>query len=192
MPFEFEVEPETQCAACLRAPPAFERARAAILYHSVGRSLVLGFKMADRTYLAPSFADWMTRAGTALLADAELLAPVPLHRWRLFGRRFNQSALLAAALGRRSGLPVCQDLLLRRRATAPQARLSAAARRLNVRGAFRVRPARRAALQGKCVLLVDDVLTTGATVSACAAALLEAGAAAVDVLTLARTPARTA
>jgi ComF family protein len=128
----------------------------------------------------------MARAGATLLADADLIAPVPLHWLRLFMRRYNQAALLASALGELSGKPAINDLLLRRRRTPSQGGLGALARHRNVAGAFAVDPRRRARLQDKRVLLVDDVLTTGATVSACASVLLRGGARAVDVLTLAR------
>ena len=128
----------------------------------------------------------MARAGAALLADADLLAPVPLHWLRLFTRRYNQAALLASELGGLSGKPAINDLLLRRRRTPSQGGLGALGRQRNVAGAFAVDPRRRRLLQDRRVLLVDDVLTTGATASACASALLRAGAGAVDVLTLAR------
>ncbi len=133
-------------------------------YGGSSKGLVLGFKHGDRTEGAPTFAAWLERAGGDLLAEADLLTPVPLHRLRLFARRYNQAALLCRALGRSTGLPVMQDLMTRRRNTPPQGRLSAAARRRNVAGAFAVAPARRGALRGRRVLLVDDVMTTGATV----------------------------
>jgi ComF family protein len=186
MPFELDTPAETVCGACLKAPPVYERARAAFGYAGVGRSLVLGFKMADRTFCVPPMAAWLERAGGALIADADLMVPVPLHRWRLFARRFNQSALLARELSRRSGTPWSAATLIRVRATASQASLPAAERRRNVRGAFAVPARARAAIEGRRLLLIDDVMTTGSTASACAETLLRAGASAVDVLTLAR------
>ncbi|MDH3593657.1 MAG: ComF family protein [Rhodospirillales bacterium] len=185
-PFAFDLGPGTLCGACTRDPPAFERARFVMRYDEASKGLVLGFKHGDRTEGAPTFAAWLARAGRDLLAEADLLIPVPLHRFRLFARRYNQAALLCRALGRSTGLQVVPDLLTRRRNTPPQGRLSPAARRRNVAGAFAVAPARRGALQGRRVLLVDDVMTTGATISACARVLLRAGAAAVDVLVLTR------
>jgi ComF family protein len=180
----------TRCGACLADPPPYRRARAAMLYKGVGRDLVLALKMADRTWAAPALGRWMANSGAELLADADLIVPVPLHRWRLLARRFNQSALLANTLAAASGRTCIPDLLVRTRATPSQARLSAAQRRRNVRGVFHLRKRHAAAIDGKTVLLVDDVLTTGATVEACARALRKGGAAAVDVLTLARTPDR--
>ena len=189
-PFEFD-QPGTDqdaalCGACVRRPPDYGRARAVFRYDDASRALVLGFKHGDRIHGAPAYGEWMARAGRELLEGAELLAPVPLHWTRLFARRYNQAALLARALRRESGLPVIADLLLRRRRTPSQGRLNLAARTRNVRGAFAVKPGRRAGLDGRRVLLVDDVLTTGATVEACARVLLRAGAGAVDVLTLSR------
>ena len=128
----------------------------------------------------------MGRAGQALLADADLLVPVPLHRRRLLSRRFEQKVLLARWLGKDAGLPVIADAMVRRRATPPQAGLSRNQRRRNVAAAFAVRPARQALIEGRRVVLVDDVLTTGATATACARVLKRSGADHVAVLTLAR------
>ena len=143
VPFAYALGGNALCGACVREQPAFARARAAFVYDDASRRLVLAFKHADRTDAAPAFAEWMARAGAELLADAHVIAPVPLHWTRLFRRRYNQAALLAAALGAK-------------------------------------------AIADRRVLLVDDVLTTGATAGACSRALLKSGAAAVDVLTLAR------
>ena len=175
-----------ECGACLAEPPPFARARAVMRYDDASRPLLLGFKHGDRTEAAPPFAAWMARSGGELLAAAGLVAPVPLHWRRLLARRYNQAALLARPLAGLAGIPAVPDLLLRRRATPSQGRLSRAERQRNVAGAFAVNPRRAAALRGRRLLLVDDVMTTGATVSACARAALRAGAAAVDVLVLAR------
>jgi ComF family protein len=153
-------------------------------YDDGSRDLVIAFKHRDRTDAAPAYGAWMARAGGDLLEAADLLVPVPLHRLRLIQRRFNQSALLAHALADRSGVTCAPDALIRTRPTPSQGRLSRSARARNVQGAFRVR--RREEVNGRRILLVDDVLTTGATASACATTLLRAGAQAVDVLTLAR------
>ncbi len=190
-PFDYDTEPDALCPACLDHPPVFDRARAVFAYDQASRRLVLGFKHADATHAAPAFGRWMARAGAPLLAEADLLAPVPLHRWRLFARRYNQAGLLCqqvrgALEGRRPRLIL--DLLTRTRRTASLGTLDPAARRRRVRGAFAVKAPHLEAVRDQRVLLVDDVLTTGATANACAEALLNAGAAAVDVLTLARVP----
>lgn len=186
MPFEFDHGAETLCGVCARERPVFDHARAVMRYDDHSRDLILGFKYADRTFAAPAFARWMVRAAAGLIADAELVLPVPLHRSRLARRRYNQAALLALGIAKLTGLQAVPDLLVRKRATPSQGRLNPSQRRANVRGAFAVRASRRARLTDKRVLLVDDVLTTGATVSASARTLLRAGAAAVDVVTLAR------
>lgn len=186
LPFAHDQGAGARCAACLAAPPAFDRARALWRYDEGSKGLILAFKHADRTDAAPALARWLARAGQALLPDCDLVAPVPLHWRRLFRRRYNQAALLATALGRQAGRPVAPDLLRRRRDTPSQGHLSRGARQRNVAGAFAVAPRWRDRLAGRRVLLVDDVLTTGATVEAAAAALTRAGAAGVDVLTLAR------
>ncbi|MBT6119732.1 MAG: ComF family protein [Rhodospirillaceae bacterium] len=188
VPFEFEGQTAhgVLCGACVARAPVFARARSALRYGDGSRSLILRFKHGDRTHAAPAFGRWLARAGAELLADADVILPVPLHWTRLFARRYNQAALLAQALGRESGCPVLVDGLERRRRTPSQARLGRAGRARNVRGAFAVPAARRARIEGRRVLLVDDVLTTGATMEACARSLLSAGATAVDALTLAR------
>lgn len=185
-PFPYAAPEVTLCAACSRLPPAFERARAVFRYDDASRGLVLGFKHADETHAAPAYGRWLARAGADLLADADLIAPVPLHRWRLLYRRYNQAALLAHAVARQSGIRLAVDLLARGRHTPQQGRMSPLARRRNVRAAFAVRPRWREPVEGKRVLLVDDVLTTGATVEECARVLRRQGAAGVDVVTLAR------
>jgi len=186
LPFEIAAGPGALCGACVATPPVYARARAAVVYDDGSRSLTLGFKHGDRLHAAAPFARWMVHAGAELLADADLIVPVPLHPWRLFRRRYNQSALLARAVSRMSGVPLAVDAVVRRRRTPSQGGLNRRQRALNVRGAFRVRHGAIATVAGRRVILVDDVLTTGATVGACARALLSAGAVSVDVLTLAR------
>ena len=175
------------CGACAQEPPVFERARAALRYDDGARGLILRFKHADRTDVVGTFGGMLERAGAELIADCDLVIPVPLHRWRLLQRGYNQAALLAYALadgGRRLVLP---DGLQRVRATASQQGLSAAQRKSNIAAnAFRVHPRYRQRIEDRRVLLVDDVLTTGATVAACTRVLKRSGAAAVDVLALAR------
>ncbi len=186
LPFEYDVGEEALCGACVAEPPAFDQARAVMRYDSVSRDLVLGFKHSDRTEGAPAFAGWLERAGNELIGEADLVTAVPLHWTRLFARRYNQAALLALWLGKSRELSAVPDLLRRRRPTVSQGHLTRAARAENVAGAFDINPARRALVQGRRVLLVDDVMTTGATVSACARTLKRAGAGWVGVLLLAR------
>ncbi len=183
-PFEFEVSGQTVCAACLARPPVYDRARAVLRYDDGCRQMLLSFKHGDRTDLAPVFGRWLARAGAELLAEADLVAPVPLHWTRLFRRRYNQAALLARCAARETGRTFAPDILVRRKRTAPQ-KSGMAARRRNVAGAFAVPSRRRPDIEGRRVLLIDDVRTTGATLDGCARALKAAGAAGVDVLTLA-------
>lgn len=185
LPFEVDLGADAICGACAREAPLYARARAALRYDDASRTLVLAFKHGDKLQLAPALGRFMRRAGTELLATCDIIAPVPLHWTRLFARRYNQAAVLAHALVHDGGPPVVADLLERRRATPSQGRSGRAERRRNVRGAFALKRGRVVA--GQRVLLIDDVLTTGATVSECARTLLDAGASAVDVLTLART-----
>jgi len=186
LPFEIDANADSRCAACLARPPSWRQARAVFRYGEHSRRLVLAFKHGDRTDAAPAYAAWMRRAAVDLSDPEALVVPVPLHRWRLLMRRYNQAALLAQAFAAASGQTYAPDLLLRQRATPSQARLSANERRRNVAGAFALNPAWRERLQGKTVLLIDDVLTTGSTIEACTRVLLRRGARAVDVLTLAR------
>jgi len=176
------------CQRCLDSPPSFERARAALSYDTGSRQLVLPFKHGDRTELGPLLARLMARAGAPLLADCDLIVPVPLHRTRLFARRYNQAALLARALGRASDRPALLDALRRVSATESLGGKSAAERREEVAGAFAVRRGHASRIDGRRVLVVDDVMTSGATIDECARCLLEAGAAAVDALVAARVP----
>ena len=185
-PFAFDLGQGALCGECVRARPPFDRARAVMAYGDVSRRMILAFKHGDRTDVAPALGRWLASAGGALIADADVVAPVPLHWTRLFHRRYNQAALLARVVGRESGLEVIADALVRRRRTRPQGRMGPAERRRNLKGALKANPRRLAKLEGRRVLLIDDVYTTGATATASAAALLKAGAAAVDVLTVAR------
>ena len=186
LPFAYDSGPDALCGACAAERPLFGRARSVMVYNDASRDLILAFKHADRTDAAPAYGGWLARAGEALLADADLIVPVPLHRRRLLARRYNQAALLAQALGRVAGKRVLVDALVRTRPTPSQGRMNRAQRARNVRAAFAVRRSRKAALAGKRIVLVDDVMTTGATLSACVRALLDGGASNVDALTLAR------
>jgi ComF family protein len=176
------------CQRCIDVPPPFQHARAALNYDKASRRLVLPFKHGDRIEFATVLARMMARAGSKLLAEADFLVPVPLHRRRLFVRRYNQAALLARALARMSGRPALLDALVRRHTTQSLGGKSASERRNEVAGAFSVRVRRQRQVEGSRILLIDDVMTSGATVAACAESLLEAGAAAVDVLVAVRVP----
>ncbi len=176
------------CPRCAERPPAWDRARAALRYDPHSRRLILPFKHADRTDLAGPLARMMLRAGGDVLAEAELLVPVPLHPSRLRARRYNQAALLAEALGKLCGVEVARDALVRLRATSPLGELSAARRAEAVCGVFAPRRGASARIAGRRVVLIDDVLTSGATATACTEALRAAGAVRVDVLVAARVP----
>jgi len=185
-PFEQEAGPGALCGACIANPPAYQSARAALAYDDLSRRLALDIKRGARRDGLPAFAAWMALAGGEFVPEADLLIPAPLHWTRLIARRFNQAAWLAQALGKVAAKPVDLFALQRRRRRRSQAGLDASQRRRNVAGAYRVSGAGKARVNGKRVILVDDVFTTGATAEACAKALRRAGAARVDVLTLAR------
>jgi len=172
--------------AAIAAPPVFDRARAAVAYGGVARDLVQNLKYGDRTDLAPWMARWMLRVGAELFEPGQVVVPVPLHWQRFLKRRFNQSAELARALARLRDMPFAPELLVRAKKTRQQVGLGQRERAENVRAAFRVPETAKALVKGTAVLLVDDVFTTGATVSSAARALKRAGAARVDVLTFAR------
>ena len=172
--------------AALADPPAYGRARAVARFEGPAQALVHALKYRDREELARLMGPWMARAGRELLGDADVLVPVPLHWTRLWRRGFNQSATLARAISRVSGVPVALHALVRARRTPSQIGLSSSERRRNVSGAFRVGRERRSHVRGRAVVLVDDVVTSGATVEACTRTLLRAGAARVDVLAFAR------
>lgn len=173
-------------AAAAADPPGYNRARAVAVFNEDGvlRDLIHGLKFADRHEARRLLGRWLAEAGRGLLADAELIVPVPLTRWRLIRRQFNQAAILADEVSRAAGVRADPMVLVKTRTTRPQVGLTRDQRRLNVRGAFAVSPRRAGAIAGRRVLLIDDVITTGATVEACTGALTAAGAARVDVLAL--------
>lgn len=187
LPFEVDPGDGTLCAACHARHPFFDKARAVMRYDEHSRGPILALKHGDRLDLAPHFTRWLDRGGRALLDETDVILPVPLHVTRLWTRRYNQAAELARALSRLSGKSLNVLALTRNRPTESQGAMrSAKARRRNMLGAFRVSPRHKTAIAGRNVLLIDDVLTTGATVEACARALKRAGAAKVFVLALAR------
>ena len=186
VPFPFDQGEGAVSVAAMARPPAYSRARAALIYEGMSGRLISRLKYGDRLEAVPLFSRWMVRAGDELLSEADVIVPVPLHITRLFQRRFNQSAELARAIGGLSGVAVAPDLLMRTRATRAQVGLSASARRRNVAGVFALTPGNGGKVHEKRILLIDDVVTTGATVEACARTLIAEGAVAVDVLTVAR------
>jgi ComF family protein len=186
IPFGYDPGPGILSMEAIAAPPAYDRARAAVRYDDVARALVQRFKYSDRLDLAPMMGRWMARAGAELLEDADALLPVPLHWRRLWARRFNQAAALAGTIAALSGVPMLHGAIKRMRATPQQVGLSKTERADNVQGGFRVGAEQKAEIAGKRLVLIDDVLTSGATADTCARALLRAGAAHVDVLVFAR------
>lgn len=186
LPFDFSAGSEALCGDCLKERPPYGRARAAFRYDDASRALVTKLKYADQTQLAAIYGTWLARFGRELVEASDVIIPVPLHYWRFVSRRYNQSALLASALHKNTGLPVLQDGLMRTRSTAHQTGLSKQQRQDNVKGAFAINDRHASAMKGKSVLLIDDVMTTAATIDQCTHALIKGGAMQVNVLTLAR------
>lgn len=187
VPFAHDLGDRLVSPDVIANPPVWTRARAVARYENgPARQLVHRLKYGDRLELARNMGRWMARAGTDVLPGAHLLAPIPLHRRRLFSRRFNQAAALAEAVSRVCGVPADPLALARVKPTAPQVGLTRAQRADNVQGAFRVPDEARPRIVGRRVVLIDDVMTSGATANACARALLRAGADQVDLLVFAR------
>ena len=188
IPLPLAWQAESHCLGCLKSPPPFERAAAPFLYEGPARQIVLRLKHGKERWAEP-MAQAMQRAAPGWAAPGRLLVPVPLHRWRIAARGYNQALLLARALAKLEGADVAPDWLVRVK-NAPSTRgLKRAQRLRNVSGAFQIRPGAAPMLKGREILLVDDVMTTGATASACARVLRRAGAARVDVITYARVAA---
>lgn len=185
-PFAVDLGAGLLSPAAIAEPPVFERARAVCRFEGTARELVHKLKYGDRLEIALTLGRMMTQAGRELLAEADIIVPVPLHRTRLWTRRYNQAAALGCVIARLSGVALEMTALGRARRTRPQIGLTRAQRADNLQGAFKVAPGDRPRVEGRRILLIDDVLTTGATVNAVARALLRAGATRVDVLTFAR------
>jgi ComF family protein len=184
-PFAYDQGPGAVSAAALADAPSWDRGRAAVEFDDAAKRLIHGLKYKDSTEAGLFMARMMMRAGRDLLAEADLVIPVPLHRSRLWKRRFNQAAFLAQPIAASAAKIFAPDILCRRVATRQQVGLDASARRRNVKRAFEVPFEKSALVAGKCILLVDDVRTTGATLAACAEVLKKAGAVRVNVLTFA-------
>ncbi len=183
-PFEFDLDGEHVCGRCLKDPPAYHHARALFVYNDASKSLILPFKHGDRMELAQLFVKLLAQNYADIIKENDVIIPVPLHIRRLVKRKYNQSALIAQPLARKFKKIYLPTTLKRVRATPSQGHLTALERKKNVANAFMVKyPAK---IKGKNVLLVDDVMTTGATVNECAKVLLKAGAKQVDVLTICR------
>ncbi|MEQ8434201.1 MAG: ComF family protein [Oceanicaulis sp.] len=186
VPFDYPAYEGMACAPCSAHAPIWGKARSVLVYDDASRGLALTLKHAGRTDMLAAYGRWMARAGADVLDGADALIPVPLHASRLRARRFNQSLLLALAVSKVSGVPVDAHALARTRRTGTQGGLSAKSRTRNVAGAFSVRAMARARVSGQKLVVIDDVHTTGATLSACVRALKRSGAANVNALTLAR------
>jgi ComF family protein len=187
IPFEITMPAGSLCIQCIDRPPHYDEARAVCLYNDLSRQLIARFKYYDQTQLAPFFGQWLRRsAGQTMLDTCDIVAPIPLHRKRLWQRRYNQALLMARAFtGAAWHGELIPDLLIRTRHTEQQTGKKRTQRQQNVRGAFTLHA--RYDVKGKHILLMDDVMTTGATADACAKALKKAGAARVSILTFART-----
>jgi ComF family protein len=186
LPFDLEDDDNQVCGPCLKKTPPYSLMRSSLIYDEASRPMILSFKHGDQLDACPTFAKWLATADPSMFHDVDVVTAVPLHWLRLLKRRYNQSAMMSNALAKTQNLRAIPDLLTRQRNTASQGHLTRNQRRANVRGAFRMNPRYQAFVEDKVVLLVDDVLTTGATIEACCLALRNAGAAEVRVLTLAR------
>ncbi|MCE7797272.1 ComF family protein [Sphingobium sufflavum] len=186
LPFAYDMGEGALCGACHATPSPFDRARAVMAYGEVARTVVLRFKYGRRTGHARLIARHMARHLAGMDMAQVLLVPVPLHRWRLWSRGFNQAALIARALAREAGGEALVDGLVRTRRTPPLRRMSAARRRRLVQGAFALSPMGVERVRGRHVVLIDDIQTTGATAASCARMLRQGGAARVDFLCWAR------
>ncbi len=185
-PFEYDQGPQALCAKCIVQKPVFDKARAAFVYNEKSRGYILAFKHGGRTEYLDMFARQLQRAGREFWPDTDYIIPVPLHPRRLLKRKFNQAALLARRTARYVAIQYCVDILVRRRKTESQGAQTYKGRFRNVRGAFSISDNAKSKIRNKTIVLIDDVMTTGATLEACTRTLKRAGAAKVYVLCLAR------
>ncbi len=186
-PFEFEVSGQITCGKCLQKRPEYFKALAVLNYDETSRSLITKFKYFDQTNLAKYFAELMFKQAKEILPDIDFIAPIPLHKFRIIQRKYNQSALLAKNIAASGGKKMLLDLLIRTKNNKPQASLNQKMRKQNVAGIFKVKEKYLSEIKGKNILLVDDVITTGATAESCCKVLKKSGAEKIYVLTLAKT-----
>lgn len=184
-PFDFTMPEGSECAACAQTPPQFDKARSVLVYNEHSRKLISEFKYSDRIHASKAYGKWMARAGKDILKDADVIIPVPLHSKRLKKRLYNQAALLAQVIAKEANITYNPIVLQRIKHRPPQAGLNKAERQKNIKGVFALKP--NHTLKGKHVVLVDDVMTTAATINECCRILKEAGVASVSALTLAKT-----
>lgn len=188
-PFDFDMDGVNDgnlCAVCIKHPPIYDYARSALVYDDASRDIILGYKHGDQTYAVPTFLPWLERAGADIFDGVDFIMPVPLHAFRLLRRRFNQAGLMAQYLSKSIRKECLVDGLKRIRATPTQGYLEKSERKKNVHNAFRINKKYKSKLEGKIILLIDDVLTTGATINECTKELQRHGVKEVRVLTLAR------
>jgi ComF family protein len=186
-PFEYEIGPEALCGMCIHTPPLYSKAYSVFRYNEGSKEIIHKFKYSDATYMAPYLARWMLRSGADAIEECDLIIPVPLHPYKLLRRLYNQSYLLASYLSKYSNKPVVPKVLQRIKNNLPQIGLPRAERLKNVTGAFKLNPKYQHMIDNKHIVLVDDVMTTGATINACTKPLLAAGCKSVRVITLAKT-----
>lgn len=185
-PFEFKVDDQMTCGKCLQKHPEYFKALAVLNYDETSKTLITKFKYFDQTNLAKYFSELMFKQVKEILPDIDFIAPVPLHKFRIIKRKYNQSALLAKKIAALSNKKILFDLLIRIKNNKPQALLSQKARGTNVKGIFKVKEGYCEGIKGKNILLIDDVITTGATVESCCKALKKSGVKRIYVLTLAK------
>ena len=187
LPFEYEVEEKTLCGNCVKLTPFFSHARYVCLYDDKTKKLIFDLKYKDKTFLVPSLSKMIHNIGKEYIEACDYIIPVPLHKKRLYNRKYNQSAMIAKQIAKLSNKPMFPSLLTRKKNTISQTGLSQEKRIANVYNAFSVSKQYKMLVKNAHIVLIDDVLTTGATVNACSKTLIKSGAQKIDVLTFSRT-----